>query len=183
MMIVNFVERIFVLLTFWQPHWTSTWVLKKLQFMNVDRWCEKIFKRKFQLDAHRTLHQILDQWWNLKLLFQIDSRKKWIILVPIHLPDHWTLVVIHVKNKTIKYYDSLKGRGNEVLLTIEQYMFKEHSARKKPLRGKYKRETASDNPTQSASSLDCGLFVSVYAEHVSRNAPLAFDEIDMKYYR
>ena len=117
--------------------------------------------------------------WNAKVdLFHYDM-----ILVPIHLPDHWTLGVIQVKNKTIKYYDSLKGRGNAVLLNLEQYMFKEHLARKKPLRGKYKRETATDNPTQSASSLDCGLFVSVYAEHISRNAPLAFDQIDMNYYR
>ena len=38
------------------------------------------------------------------------------------------------------------------------------------------------NETQSASSLDCGLFVSVYAEHISRNAPLAFDQIDINYY-
>ena len=37
------------------------------------------------------------------------------------------------------------------------------------------------NETQSASSLDCGLFVSVYAEHISRNTTLAFDQIDMKY--
>ena len=31
--------------------------------------------------------------------------------------------------------------------------------------------------------LDFGLFVYVYAEHISKNAPLTFDPIDMKYYR
>ena len=115
--------------------------------------------------------------WTAKVdLFKYDM-----ILVPIHLPDHWTLAVIH-KNKTIRYYDSLGGRGNAVLLTLEQFMIREHLARKTPLKGKYKRETVTDNPKQS-ESLDCGLFVCCYGEHLSRNAPLAFEQIDMKYFR
>ena len=47
-------------------------------------------------------------------------------------------------------------------------------------RGRYKRDKVSDNPKQS-QSFDCGLFICCYGDHLSRNAPLAFDQIDMTY--
>ena len=46
---------------------------------------------------------------------------------------------------------------------------------------RHKRETVRDNPKQS-QSWDCGLFICCYGEHLSRNAPLAFEQNLMKYF-
>ncbi|XP_054022819.1 sentrin-specific protease 2 [Dryobates pubescens] len=46
-------------------------------------------------------------------LFQQD-----LIFVPIHLRVHWALVVIDVRRKTIKYYDSMGQKGDKICQTL-----------------------------------------------------------------
>lgn len=39
-------------------------------------------------------------------LFQVDLFSKWLLLIPIHLEIHWSLVTVTMATKTISYYDS-----------------------------------------------------------------------------
>lgn len=38
--------------------------------------------------------------------FQVDLFSKWLLLIPIHLEIHWSLVTVTMATKTISYYDS-----------------------------------------------------------------------------
>lgn len=60
-----------------------------------------------------------------------DIFKKDIILVPIHQVNHWCMAIIHVKNKTIKFYNSFDIPNNEALNKLNEYIQMEHLDKKK----------------------------------------------------
>lgn len=43
---------------------------------------------------------------HLWAVFQVDLFSKWLLLIPIHLEIHWSLVTVTMATKTISYYDS-----------------------------------------------------------------------------
>ncbi|NXY51393.1 SENP2 protease, partial [Ceuthmochares aereus] len=56
----------------------------------------------------------------------IDLFKKDIILVPLILEEHWTLVVIDMRKKTIKYFDSVaEGGRQDICKTLLKYLQEE----------------------------------------------------------
>ena len=122
-------------------------------------------------------YEAVQRWTKKVDIFKFDQ-----ILVPIHSPNHWTLAVIFVKDRTIKYFDSNGGRDNGVLFDLEKYLKREYSKTKVRELPKYKTEIVKDNPRQS-NDKDCGVFMLCAAEHISRNADLNFDSIHMIYYR
>jgi Ulp1 family protease len=48
-------------------------------------------------------------------LFTLDK-----VIIPIHMPNHWTCAVINIKRKRFEYYDSLGG-SNSACLKVDQY--------------------------------------------------------------
>uniref|UniRef100_A0A1I8AG78 ULP_PROTEASE domain-containing protein n=1 Tax=Steinernema glaseri TaxID=37863 RepID=A0A1I8AG78_9BILA len=52
------------------------------------------------------------------------------ILVPVFLRAHWTLVVIHMDQRIIEYYDSLGGKNNSGLEKLRQYLATEAKDKK-----------------------------------------------------
>jgi hypothetical protein len=90
-----------------------------------------------------------------------DIFKHRLIYIPVHLPMHWTFVVIDVPKLRIEYYDSLGGKGRHVLYNIRRYY-----------RAEWKRVHRSDINLQvllrrhiprQENGVDCGAFVCMYA--------------------
>ncbi|NXY27038.1 SENP2 protease, partial [Atrichornis clamosus] len=48
----------------------------------------------------------------------VDIFKHDIILVPIHLRNHWTLLAVDLRKKTIKYFDSFGQNGDHICKTV-----------------------------------------------------------------
>ncbi|KAK3919045.1 Sentrin-specific protease 1 [Frankliniella fusca] len=123
-----------------------------------------------------------------------DSLKRWtrkvdifshdFILVPIHRGMHWCMAIINMKEKVICYYDSMDGRFPQCADALLNYLQKESMDKKKqPFdTAGWKKEHAENIPQQNNGS-DCGMFACMYAEYVSRNAPISFTQDDMPYFR
>ena len=75
---------------------------------------------------------------------------------------------------------SMGGRDNGALHFLNLFLKQEYEAKKKkPMRIKYSQEIVTDNPKQSPSTVDCGLFLVNYAEYISRREPINFEQIHM----
>ncbi|XP_064020785.1 sentrin-specific protease 2-like [Pogoniulus pusillus] len=114
-------------------------------------------------------------------LFQQD-----LIFVPIHLRVHWALVVVDVRRKTIRYYDSMAKSGDKICQTLFQYL-REESLEKRNLELASSEWTlhsmeSHEIPQQSNGS-DCGVFMCKYAEYISRDRATTFTQNDMPAFR
>ena len=118
------------------------------------------------------------RWTKKAKIFEKD-----ILFIPIHLlaEDHWALIVVYIKKKTILYYDSLGSANNTVLETILQYLAQEHQD-KLQVKMEVDEWTLKNMQTESPQqhkSVDCGVFICQTIEFLSRGAPLDFSQTDM----
>ncbi|NXF69759.1 SENP2 protease, partial [Ciccaba nigrolineata] len=116
----------------------------------------------------------------------VDLFKKDLILVPIHSRRHWTLVVIDIRKKTVKYFDSMGEKKDIICEILFKYLQKE-SQEKRNLQLTFSEWTLrSMEPheiPQQENGSDCGVFMCKYADYISRDKPLTFTQNDMAYFR
>lgn len=118
--------------------------------------------------------------WTRKVdIFSFD-----IIPIPVHKGIHWCMAIVHLKNKTIKYYDSMGAPNNQALTALTEYLKSECLDKKKTeldLNG-WTTENVRNIPQQENGS-DCGVFSCMYAEFITRNRPIVFTQQHMQYFR
>ncbi|KFQ69894.1 Sentrin-specific protease 2, partial [Phaethon lepturus] len=116
----------------------------------------------------------------------VDLFKHDLILVPIHLRVHWALVVIDVRKKTIKYFDSMGQKGDKICETLFQYL-QEESREKRNLELTLLEWTLhsmeSHEIPQQLNGSDCGVFMCKYADFILRDKPITFTQNHMPYFR
>ncbi|NXH17039.1 SENP2 protease, partial [Bucco capensis] len=116
----------------------------------------------------------------------VDLFKRDLIFVPIHLRVHWALVVIDLRRKNIKYYDSMAQNGNNICQILFQYL-KEESLAKRNLDLSSSEWTLhsmeSHEIPQQMNGSDCGVFMCKYADFIARDKPITFTGCDMPYFR
>lgn len=119
--------------------------------------------------------------WTRKIdIFSYD-----VIPIPVHVGQvHWCMAIIHLKNKTIKYYDSMGTPNPRVLAALESYLQEESLDKKKQNfdTTKFQIESVRNAPKQMNGS-DCGVFSCMFAEYVSRNKEITFSQQHMPYFR
>ncbi|XP_048362338.1 sentrin-specific protease 2 isoform X2 [Sphaerodactylus townsendi] len=120
--------------------------------------------------------------WTKELdLFQYDM-----ILVPIHIQIHWGLVVIDMRRKTIKYFDSMGHNGYRICKNLLQYLQEESKAKRNLEINVSSWTLHSMKPheiPQQLNGSDCGIFVCKYADFISRDKPITFTQHHMPYFR
>ncbi|XP_017043268.2 sentrin-specific protease 1 [Drosophila ficusphila] len=125
-------------------------------------------------------HEGVKRWTRKTDLFSKD-----IIPVPVHCGDvHWCMAIIHMRDKSILYYDSI-GKGNQPVLDALKIYIQEESMHKRNLPfniSGFRIEKAKHMPRQTNSN-DCGVFSCMVAEFITRDAPLNFTQSDMDYFR
>lgn len=87
---------------------------------------------------------------------------------------HWTLAVIDMEFKTIKYYDSFNGSEKDFVLTLLQTFLTKNYDTECQWEGEYVEGT----PKQK-NGYDCGVFVCQYAKYISSSQPMSFTQDDM----
>uniref|UniRef100_A0A8C6YRM0 SUMO specific peptidase 2 n=1 Tax=Nothoprocta perdicaria TaxID=30464 RepID=A0A8C6YRM0_NOTPE len=116
----------------------------------------------------------------------MDLFKQDLILVPIHLRVHWALVVIDVRRKSIRYFDSMGQKGDKICGTLFQYL-QEESKEKRNLELSFSewnlRSMESHEIPQQLNGSDCGVFMCKYADYISRDKPITFTQNNMPYFR
>ena len=111
-----------------------------------------------------------------------DLRMKDMILIPVHKSSHFTLVHIDTKKRLLSYFDPLKESRYSSAAPGRMKRFIEEYYRRKGEAVTFKVKIRDNIPTQT-NGVDCGVFVSHYAERISRNAELRFSQANMQSFR
>ncbi|XP_014259996.1 ubiquitin-like-specific protease ESD4 [Cimex lectularius] len=115
---------------------------------------------------------------------KVDVFQKDMILVPIHLHVHWCMACIHLKKKTISFYDSMGSTDPGVLSLLRDYIQSEHQDKKNaPFDTSDWTLTSVTNIPQQKNGSDCGVFACTFAEFLARDATFIFSQKDMPYFR
>uniref|UniRef100_A0A8C5U7W6 SUMO specific peptidase 2 n=1 Tax=Malurus cyaneus samueli TaxID=2593467 RepID=A0A8C5U7W6_9PASS len=126
-------------------------------------------------------HREVKKWTKGVDIFEHD-----VILVPIHLRVHWTLLVVDLREKTIKYFDSLGQKGDDICKTVLKYL-EEESKEKRNIELTASEWTLHSMGTeeipQQSNGSDCGVFVCKFADFISRDKPIIFTPEHMPYFR
>ena len=136
--------------------------------------------------ASNTVHIFNSFWW-VKLYagrrsFSYDNVKNWtrhlniftkqLILIPIHLPSHWAMVSIHMRERSIVYSDSLGGKGTLIFKNVSRYLSEEwkvkHQGFKEPV-WTYVDASHTCNLPQQMGGTECGVFVCGFAYCLSQD--------------
>lgn len=118
---------------------------------------------------------------------KVDIFSYEILIIPIHLSNHWCLIEVRFAEKQILYYDSLGSPNTRCLDRIMQYLVSEYQDKKNDDQfnssGWDLINVPIDEIPRQTNSSDCGVFACTYAEHRTRNSLLNFDQSDMPYFR
>jgi hypothetical protein len=109
------------------------------------------------------------------------------IFCPINISNtHWTLAVIYVQQKRVRYIDSMSGSGRRYVDGLFRYLKEEHLDKKKaplPDPESWSLEYGSDCPQQQ-NGVDCGVFTICAADYISDDLPLQYSQTEVsKYWR
>lgn len=126
-------------------------------------------------------HAAVKRWTKAVDLFLYD-----LVLVPLHLGVHWAMAVIDFKSKTVKSYDSMGQRHDDICSLLLLYLKEEHKAKKGRELDNAKWTIGSlkaiEIPQQKNGS-DCGVFACKYADYIAKGRPLTFRQCHMPLFR
>ncbi|XP_054715978.1 sentrin-specific protease-like [Uloborus diversus] len=104
------------------------------------------------------------------------------LLVPLHLDIHWALAVIYPAKKKIEYYDSMSSGELSCFTVLSDYIVSELKDKKGLIETSEYHLEKMNAPIQMNGS-DCGMFTLKYAEYITRNASMNFDQANIPYFR
>ncbi|XP_035767442.1 sentrin-specific protease-like, partial [Neolamprologus brichardi] len=110
---------------------------------------------------------------------KVDLFSKWLLLIPIHLEIHWSLVTVTMATKTISYYDSQGIVFRHTTDNIMKYLQSEAREKKQTAFQKGWKITIIKGIPQQKNDSDCGVFVLEYCRRLSVKQPLLFSQDDM----
>ncbi|XP_047467827.1 sentrin-specific protease 2 isoform X2 [Mugil cephalus] len=126
-------------------------------------------------------HAAVKRWTKSVDLFLYD-----LVLVPLHLGVHWAMAVIDFKSKTVKSYDSMGQRHDDICSLLLLYLKEEHKAKKDRELDSVKWTVGSLRPgeiPQQKNGSDCGVFACKYADYIAKGKPLTFKQCHMPLFR
>lgn len=161
----------------------------------INFYMELLKQRSIEVDYLPKVH-VMNTFFVGKLLQQghagvrrwtrkIDVFSYDVIPVPVHVGNvHWCMSIIHIRDKTIKYYDSMGHENWAVIDALEQYLRDESMDKLKVAldTSDWTKECVRDCPKQHNGS-DCGVFSCMFAEFVCRDSKISFDQQHMPYFR
>jgi Ulp1 family protease len=96
--------------------------------------------------------------------------------IPINISNnHWTLIVVDIQKKNILYLDSLlpSGHGEESCRKVLQYIQDEVADKQQILLDTTQwTSTIGTTQPQQENSVDCGIYVLMYADCIHHKFPL-----------
>ncbi|CAG9862807.1 unnamed protein product [Phyllotreta striolata] len=166
-------------------NWLNDEVINFYMNMIIERGKDSKYPKSFAFNTFfypkliRDGAQSLRRWTKRVDLFEHD-----LICVPIHLGMHWCMAIIDFGNKSIRYYDSMGSKNDKCLEALRNYLDAEHMDKKKSHydTSEFVLENVSDIPQQMNGS-DCGMFSCTFAEFITRNAKITFNQEHMPYFR
>ncbi|XP_068262754.1 sentrin-specific protease 2-like [Nyctibius grandis] len=176
----------------------SICTLREFQWLDdeVINFYMNLVKERSKKEGYPTVHVFSTFFYPKLLSGGYNAVKRWtrgmdlfscdIILVPVHLREHWTLVAIDTREKSVKYYDSLGRNGDWICEIFFRYL-QEESCKKRKVALTVSEWTLQsmepDDIPQQYNASDCGVFMCKYAEYISQDKPLTFNQLHMPFFR
>ncbi|XP_068277104.1 sentrin-specific protease 2 [Nyctibius grandis] len=176
----------------------SICTLRECRWLNdeVINFYMNLVMERSKKEGYPTVHVFSPSFYPKLISAGYDAAKRWtrgvdlfscdIILVPIRSREHWALVAIDIREKTVKYYDSL-GRNGEWSCGILFRYLQEESLKKRNVALTVSewtlRSMEPDDIPQQYNASDCGVFVCKYADYFSQDKPLTFNQLHMPSFR
>lgn len=110
---------------------------------------------------------------------KVDLFKKTLLLIPIHLEVHWSLITVNLPDRIISFYDSQGIHFKFCVENIRKYLTTEAREKNNPefLQG-WQTAVTQCIPQQKNDS-DCGVFVLQYCKCLALGQPFQFSQEDM----
>nr|XP_041568205.1 sentrin-specific protease 3 [Taeniopygia guttata] len=166
--------------TLYGPNWLNDQVMNMYGDLVMDAVPDKVhFFNSFFYDKLRTRGYEGVQRWTKN----VDIFGKELLLIPIHLEVHWSLVAVDVGRRTITYFDSQRTLNRRCPKHICRYLQAEADKKERPdfregWRGAFKMNVARQN-----NDSDCGAFVLQYCKFLALGRPFSFTQQDMPHLR
>lgn len=119
---------------------------------------------------------------------KVDVSKLDYLFVPVNLNQmHWTLAYVDNVNRRFVYVDSLYGTGDDILMSLMDYMTQEtERVHGKDMNGidytLYDMESEAQGPKQQ-NGFDCGVFTCSAVAALGRNLGFCYSQGDMSFLR
>ncbi|XP_039355813.1 sentrin-specific protease 3 isoform X2 [Mauremys reevesii] len=162
--------------TLYGPNWLNDQVMNMYGDLVMDTVPDKVhFFNSFFYDKLRTKgYEGVKRWTK-----NVDIFNKDLLLIPIHLEVHWSLVSVDVKQKSITYFDSQRTLNRRCPKHICRYLQAEADKKDRPdfrdgWRGSFKMNVARQN-----NDSDCGAFVLQYCKFLALGRAFTFTQQDM----
>lgn len=126
-------------------------------------------------------YQAVKRWTKGVNLFDQE-----LVLVPIHRKVHWSLVVMDLRKKCLKYLDSMGQKGHRICEILLQYLQDESKTKRNTDLNLLEWTHYSMKPheiPQQLNGSDCGMFTCKYADYISRDKPITFTQHQMPLFR
>ncbi|XP_069500448.1 sentrin-specific protease 3 isoform X2 [Ambystoma mexicanum] len=162
--------------TLYGQNWLNDQVMNMYGDLVMDSVPDKVhFFNSFFYDKLRTNgYDGVKRWTK-----NVDIFKKDLLLIPIHLEVHWSLVSVDVIRKSITYFDSQRTLNRRCPKHIGKYLQAEAVKKDRPdffsdWKGFFKMNVARQN-----NDSDCGAFVLQYCKFLALGLPFTFTQQDM----
>ncbi|XP_053574363.1 sentrin-specific protease 3 [Bombina bombina] len=162
--------------TLYGQNWLNDQVMNMYGDLVMDTVPEKVhFFNSFFYDKLRTKgYEGVKRWTK-----NVDIFSKQLLLIPIHLEVHWSLVCVDVTKRTITYFDSQRTLNRRCPKHIAKYLQAEAVKKDRPdfingWKGLFKMNVARQN-----NDSDCGAFVLQYCKFLALGYPFTFSQQDM----
>lgn len=129
------------------------------------------FMAKLYLDNDQYEYAAVSSWSKNFNPFELDK-----LFIPIHLPNHWTFIIVYFETKVINYCDSMHGDGKPYTQVILRWLGDEFRIRQPeiPFNGaEWQTKDIRESPSQSGNGTCCGVFAVMSADYLSNDIPLS----------
>ncbi|XP_051900743.1 uncharacterized protein LOC127586667 [Pristis pectinata] len=162
--------------TLYGQNWLNDQVMNMYGDLVMDTVPDKVhFFNSFFYDKLRTKgYDGVKRWTK-----NVDIFNKDLLLIPIHLEVHWSLISVDVRQKTITYFDSQRTLNRRCPKHIGKYLQAEAMKKNRhdfydDWKGYFKMNVARQN-----NDSDCGAFVLQFCKCLALGQPFSFTQQDM----
>ncbi|XP_026871350.1 sentrin-specific protease 3b isoform X1 [Electrophorus electricus] len=164
------------LCTLYGQNWLNDQVMNMYGDLVMDSVPDKVhFFNSFFYDKLRTKgYDGVKRWTK-----NVDIFSKELLLIPLHLEVHWSLVSVDIKQRFITYFDSQRTLNRRCPKHIFKYLQAEAMLKQQRdfltgWRGFFKMNVGRQN-----NDSDCGAFVLQYCKCLALGQPFSFSQQDM----
>ncbi|XP_030646987.1 sentrin-specific protease 5 [Chanos chanos] len=110
---------------------------------------------------------------------KVDLFSKRLLLIPLHLEIHWSLITVDIAKQSINFYDSQGIMFKYAVDNILRYILAEAKEKKQTVFQKGWKMIVNKCIPQQKNDSDCGVFVLEYCKCLALTEPLQFTQEDM----